>query len=124
MDAVGGIVTDDAAIAEVTRFDDLPIPGGVLDADGTIVAVNAVGCALLGRRVADIIGRKAWAFAPGIEHVWAELLSFARERGIHTGELAISTPKAARMIRYTMTVRQAKGRTFVISFATDVTPAH
>ena len=120
---MGGTGTNDGVIESITRFDGLPIPGGILDLDGTIVGVNAVGCALLGRAAADLVGRKAWVFAPGIEHIWAELVAFARDRGVHTGEIAISKPDAARMIRYVMSVKEAGGRTFVVAFAVDVTPA-
>ena len=113
---------EDSIIAALTRFDGLPIPAGVLDLDGRIVAVNAVGCTLLGRRAEDLVDRKAWTFAPGIEHVWAELVSLAHKSGVHTGEIAISTPLAARTIRYVMSVKEAGRQSFVLAFAVDVTP--
>jgi len=111
----------DAVLAALTSFETLPIPGTILQLDGTIAAVNAAGCGLLGRPADQLVGHKAWTFAPGLEYAWAELLRIARERGVYRGELAIATPTAARTIRYALAVHEAAGHAYAIGFGVDVT---
>jgi len=114
-------MADDSVVAAVFDFEELPVPAGIIDLAGTIVAVNGAAAKLLARPADELVGRTAWTFAPGIEHVWTELVGFARARGEHSSELTIATPKGARTIRYVMALRERAGRTLVLALALDVT---
>lgn len=103
-------------------FDRQTRPGVVLDLDGKIVALNAAGSRLLARRPAEVLGRMAWEFAPGLEHLWAERVAAARAPGGRTFEIAIATPMGAQMLEYVVAVYELEGRPSVVAFAVDVRP--
>jgi signal transduction histidine kinase len=109
----------DPLVATIAEFDALPIPAAIFDLEGTFVAVNAASEALLGRPAAEILGRKAWELAPGVEHIWNEMLAGARG-GIYRSALTIATPQEPRQIVYTNTLREYQGKHYVLSFAYEV----
>lgn len=98
------------------------MPATVMDFDGTLVAVNEAGARLLARPVAEILGRKIWEFAPGLEHVWMERLVATRSAGEQKYEIAIATRSGARMIEYLAAACEIDGRPYVVAFTTDVRP--
>jgi signal transduction histidine kinase/CheY-like chemotaxis protein len=113
-------VVPDLVIASLTDFAKLPIPGGIFDLDGTIVAMNAAAEELLRRPSSQVIGRKAWDIAPGAEYVWEEVLANARRDGSHRGEISIATPQEPRLIYYVVTHREFDGHRYVVLFALDL----
>ena len=98
-------------------FDQLPIASGACDLDGTIFTINEAGAALLGRPVADIVGKKTWELAPGAEHIWEEVLRVARERGHYQGEITVATPAGPRRIHYFASLRSQGDRPALVLFA-------
>lgn len=100
----------------------LPAPGTVIELDGTIVAVNAAGARLLARPLAEIVGRKVWDFAPGLEHVWMERVAATRAAGQQHYEIAIATPEGARAIEYVVATCEIDGRPYVVAFTTEIRP--
>ncbi len=72
---------DATAIAALSEFALLPVPGAVFELDGRIVALNRAAEALVGRRSADVLGRMAWELAPGVEYIWQDVLAVARKDG-------------------------------------------
>jgi signal transduction histidine kinase/CheY-like chemotaxis protein len=109
----------DAILASLTQFATLPIPGGICEVDGTIVAMNAASERLFGRPATQVVGKMAWDIAPGAEHIWAEVIARARGEGSVRGEIAIATPNAPVPIHYVVTVREHEGKTFVLVFAVE-----
>ena len=107
-------------IAAVTELDRLPVSVGVLELDGTIVRVNPAGTEMLGRPVEEIIGRKAWEFAPGAEHIWDEVIATARRVGVFRGEIAVATTQGARNVRYSAALRVHEGETVVVVLAIEL----
>lgn len=103
-----------ASIATITDFDSLPIPGGIVEVDGTFVSANIAGATLLGRPVDKIIGRKVWEFAPGAEHIWPEVVASARKQGVHRGQIAIAAANRSHVIHYVVTLRQYEARSVVL----------
>jgi PAS domain S-box-containing protein len=114
-------VLDASFIAAITGFDGLPIPGGIIELDGTIAAVNQALERLVGRRADQVIGSKVWELAPGLDHVWAELIEIARAQGEYRDHIVIAMPAGTRSVEYVMTVREAEGRAVVLAFALDIT---
>jgi signal transduction histidine kinase/CheY-like chemotaxis protein len=98
-------------------FDQLPIPSGACDLDGTIFTINQAGATLLGRPVADIVGKKTWELAPGAEHIWEEVLRLANEHGQYQGEITIATPVGPRRIHYLAALRAQGERPALVLFA-------
>jgi signal transduction histidine kinase/CheY-like chemotaxis protein len=109
-------VATDPFLALVTEFEHLPIPGGALELDGTILAVNAAALRLTARAADGLVGRKVWDIAPGIEHVWQEIVA-AAQVGPYIAGLTIATPVGPRALRYVAVTRSAEGRTAVLMFA-------
>jgi len=91
----------------------------VLDLDGTVLAANGAATRLLSRSVNEVVGRKAWDFAPGAEHIWSEVIAAARATDSH-GEIAIATPEGPRTIHYVVSVRAHEQRELVLLFAVEV----
>jgi len=100
-------------------FERMVLPAAVLEVDGTIVAVNAAGAQLLGRRPVEVIGRKAWEIAPGMEHVWGERLARGHAGGARFS-IAIATPLGARAVEYVIAMCELDGRACVVAIATEV----
>jgi len=98
------------------------MPSSVGESDGTLVAVNAAGVRLLARPLAEILGRKIWEFAPGLEHVWLERLAAARAAGPQTYEIAIATPEGARMVEYIIAVCEFDGRPYAVALVIAARP--
>ena len=109
----------DPFIASIADFERLPIPGGVFELDGTITAANAAATRLLGRPAAQLVGRKAWDFAPGAEHIWDSVIGSARTAD-HHGEISIATPEGARNIHYVIALREHAGRSVALLFAVEI----
>jgi PAS domain S-box-containing protein len=109
----------DTIINALTDFAHLPVPGGICDVDGTIVAMNAAAERLFGRTADQVVGKKAWDIAPGAEHIWDEVVARARKQGPVRGGIAIATPQAPVQIQYVVAVREHEGRTFVVVFALE-----
>jgi nitrogen fixation/metabolism regulation signal transduction histidine kinase len=102
------------------EFERMVLPGGLLEIDGTIVALNAAGAQLLARPVAEVVGRKAWEIAPGMEHVWHERITPNTSGPRFT--IAIATAHGARVIEYITALCEFDGHTYVVAIATDVMP--
>ncbi|MGE5180512.1 MAG: ATP-binding protein [Acidobacteriota bacterium] len=107
---------DELVIASLTGFEELPVPGALVDLDGTIVAINAEGARLIGRDRALLVGRKTWDLAPGLELGWRELVA-ARHS---TGDLAIVTDRGVTVIEYAYATRHHAGRDIIVVFAMDI----
>jgi PAS domain S-box-containing protein len=110
------------ALALPTSFaalERLPMAAAVVELDGTMVAVNAAGARLLARPMAELLGRKSWEFAPGLEHVWLERLGATRADGPQKYEIAIATPEGAHMVEYLVAVCELDGRPYVVAFVID-----
>jgi len=114
------VARSNSFIAAVTELDRLPVSVGVLELDGTIVRVNPAGTEMLGRPVEEIIGRKAWEFAPGAEHIWDEVIATARRVGVFRGEIAVATTQGARNVRYSAALRVHEGETVVVVLAIEL----
>jgi signal transduction histidine kinase/CheY-like chemotaxis protein len=110
----------DVVIGSLTGFAKLPIPGGIVELDGTIVGMNEAAERLFGRPPAQVIGRKAWDIAPGAEYIWDEVVAAAKQQGSYRGEIAIATPQEPRSISYVVAVRAYEGRSFVMVFAVEL----
>jgi PAS domain-containing protein len=115
-------VTAVALPTSIAALERLPMPSSVGEPDGTLVAVNAAGARLLARPMAEILGRKIWEFAPGLEHVWLERLAAARAAGPQQYEIAIATPEGARMVEYLIAVCELDGRPYVVAFTLSARP--
>jgi len=114
-----------AAVSFPTSFAEFEAnarPGVVLGLDGTIIAVNANAARLLARPLSEVIGRMAWEFAPGLEHLWAERVAAARAPGGHAFEIAVVISKGAQMLEYVVAVCELDGRPYVVTFATGGRP--
>lgn len=101
-------------IAFLAGFASLPIAIVIVELDGTIFAINEAAERLLERAEHQIVGRKAWEVAPGMEHVWAELIAHARKHGSYRGEITAATPHQHRHISYVASVREHEGRSYVV----------
>lgn len=117
-----GPVIAAALATSFAALERLPMPGGVIEPDGTLVAVNAAAARMLARPTAEILGRKVWEFAPGFEHVWLERLAVVRAAGPQRYEIAIATPEGARMVEYFIAVCELDGRPYAVAFAIAVRP--
>lgn len=100
-------------------FERMELPAGVLEVDGTIVALNAAGARMLGRLPVEVVGRKAWEFAPGMEHVWRERLA-GGDAGSARFAIAIATAHGARDIEYVIAMCVLDGQACVVAIATEV----
>jgi signal transduction histidine kinase/CheY-like chemotaxis protein len=105
--------------AAIGDFDGLPIAGCVIELDGTLVAVNAASARMLARPAAQVLGKKVWDFAPGMEHIWMEILQTIRREGEARGQIAIATPLGPRHIQYVGGLRSYETRTLVLAFALE-----
>ncbi|HEY0476120.1 MAG TPA: PAS domain-containing protein [Kofleriaceae bacterium] len=103
-------------------FEARTVPGVVCELDGTVVALNAAGAQVLARPVSAVIGRKAWEFAPGLEHVWVERIKVLAATGPGTSVVAVATAAGARAIEHAVAVCELDGRTYLVAFATGVKP--
>lgn len=109
-----------SALASVIGgFDELPMLGAVADVDGTIVAVNSAGARFVGRPLAQVIGKKTWDLAPGIEHIWSEIVATVRRDGEARGQIAVATARGSRTIQYVTTLRIHEGRPLLLSYALE-----
>jgi PAS domain-containing protein len=100
------------------EFERLVLPAAVLEVDGTIISVNAAGAQMLARPAVEIVGRKAWEFAPGMEHVWRERLA-AEHAGMRF-TIAIATPNGALALEYVISMCDLDGQACVVAIATEV----
>ena len=96
------------------------MPAAIFELDGTFVAINTASEVLLGRPAAEVVGKKAWEVAPGVEHIWAEMVDGARLHGIYRSQITIATPQEPRQIIYTNTLRELGGKMYVLSFAFEL----
>ena len=62
-------------------FPEAPFAGYEIDAEGTLVHVNAAACKLLGRRAAEMAGRPIWDFVPLEARGFCHLEVMRRLRG-------------------------------------------
>jgi signal transduction histidine kinase/CheY-like chemotaxis protein len=108
-------VATDPFLALVTEFEHLPVPGCVYDLDGTFIALNEAALRLAGRTRDELIGLKAWDIAPGIEHIWQDIIAGAR-RGPYIAGIMIATPFGPRAVRYVAVTRTVGARTAVMMF--------
>jgi PAS domain-containing protein len=104
------------------EFEAAARPGVVLDFEGTILALNANGARLLARPLAEVLGRMAWEFAPGLEHLWVERVAAASAPGGHAFEIAIVTSRGAAVLEYVVAVCQLDGQPYVVAFGTGLRP--
>ncbi len=93
--------------------------GCVVELDGTLVAVNASGVKMLARPTSQVLGKKVWDFAPGLEHIWRDILETIRREGEARGQIAIATPLGPRLIQYIGGLRSYETRTLVVGFALE-----
>src|SRR6476469_4486294 len=100
-----------ALAAAIGDFEGLPIAGCVVELDGTLVAVNAASVRMLARPREQVLGKKVWDFAPGIEHIWRDILETIRRDGEARGQIAIATPLGPRLIQYVGGLRSYETRT-------------
>jgi len=108
-------------VSTIADFATLPVPAAIFEIDGTFVAINQASEVLLGRVAADIVGRKASDVAPGIEHDWPAMVAGARANGIYRNQITLATPNEPRHIVYINTLREHDGKTYVLSFAYELT---
>lgn len=108
------------SLSVIAEFDSWPVAAAVFELDGTFVAINRASELLLGRARADVIGRKAWELAPGMDHVWDDVLATTRADGIFRGTLTVATPLEPRPIHYVNTLRHDQGTSYVLSFAIEL----
>jgi signal transduction histidine kinase len=106
-------VAPDPLLAVATDFEHIPVPGTVLDLDGTILAANAAAVRLAARSAEELVGRKAWEIAPGMEHLWQEIVAGAR-LGPYIAGITIATPVGPRALRYVAVTRTLGERTVVV----------
>lgn len=99
----------------------LPVAGGVVELDGTVVAVNAAAERLLGRPAAALVGHQAWGDAPGGEHAWGERLAEVRAGRGRSHELAITTAQGVRTVEYEVGLGRHQGREVLVVCAMDIT---
>ncbi|HUS28678.1 MAG TPA: ATP-binding protein [Kofleriaceae bacterium] len=104
-------------------FDQLPVPAWVFELDGTIARLNEAAALLHGHAAADIVGKKAWEFAPGGEHVWPELVRNARARGQYRADITLATPHGPRSIHYLAVLRTEGERTFFLVLGVERDPS-
>lgn len=114
-----GAVSFPTSFAE---FDAIARPGVVLDLEGAIVALNANGARLLARPLDEVLGRMAWEFSPGLDHLWAERVAAARAPGGRAFEIAIVTSRGAGMLAYVVAVCELDGQPYVVAFGTGFRP--
>ncbi len=105
----------DPFLAVVTDFEHVPIPGCVYELDGTFLAVNEAGLRLAARTRDQLMGLKAWDIAPGIEHLWQDIVEGGRVAPYIAG-ITIATPVGPRAVRYISVTRTVGERTVVMMF--------
>ncbi|HEX5060358.1 MAG TPA: ATP-binding protein [Kofleriaceae bacterium] len=110
----------DKLTTAITDFETLHTPVAIFELDGTFVAINRASEALLGRAAAEVVGHKTWEFAPGVEHIWDEMVAAARVRGTSRGTITLATPHEHRQIHYINTLRSYEGKTYVLSYAFEL----
>ncbi len=106
-------------MAAVCEFDALPVSVGVGELDGTIIAVNRATGELFARPVAEMVGRKAWEFAPGVEHIWHDIVTQASSTD-YRNVITIATPIGPRSVHYSMGVRSYGGKQVVVLVTVDL----
>lgn len=106
--------------AAITDFDGLPVAAGVIELDGTLIAVNRAGTRLLARPIPQLLGKKVWELAPGAEHIWPEIIAKLQRDGDARGEITIATPEGPRDIQYIGTLRSYETRTLIMTIAVDL----
>jgi signal transduction histidine kinase/CheY-like chemotaxis protein len=74
---------------------------------------------MLARPAAQVVGKKVWDFAPGIEHIWMDILQTIRREGEARGQIAIATPLGPLTIQYVGGLRSYETRTLVVGFALE-----
>lgn len=106
-------------IDEVSGFDALPVSVGIGELDGTIIAVNRATSELFARPAESMVGKKAWEFAPGTEHIWHDTVASADAKD-YRGVIAIATPIGSRSVHYSMGIRSHAGRRYVVLVTVDL----
>jgi PAS domain-containing protein len=107
-------------VAWLAELAETSIPTAVFDLDGTFVAINRAGEALVDRPRAQVVGRRAWDLAPGAEHIWSEALAVLRGGGDYRGDIVIATPQEPRRIGYLATLGEHAGGSYVILVAAAI----
>ena len=102
------------------EFERMALPGALFEIDGTIVALNAAGAQLLARPLAEVVGRKAWEFAPGMEHVWHERIASSASGPRFT--IAVATAHGARVVEYITALCELDGHRYVVAIVTEAKP--
>lgn len=103
-------------------LDSLAFPSVVLDLDGKILALSTLALRLGTGQRAEIIGKRAWEFAPGMEYLWEERVAAARAPEGGVFEIAISTRRGALMLEYIMKVCDLDGQPAVVAMITKARP--
>jgi signal transduction histidine kinase len=116
------LVATDPFHAAVAELQHLPVPVGMVELDGTLVAVNVASERMMLRPAAQIVGKKVWDFAPGAEHIWDEVVAGARS-GSYQGSIALATPQGPRTVSYAATLRALGERTLVVCCGMVARPA-
>jgi len=106
-------VAADPFLAVVADFEYLPLAGGILELDGTFLAVNKVGAELAGRPRDQLVGRKMWDIAPGLEHLWQDIVEGGR-KGPYISGITIATPVGPRAVKHISVTRTIGERTVVL----------
>ena len=101
----------------VAAISSMPMPAGVLELDGTIVAINRAAEALVGRPAADLVGRR---LTPGTEPVWAELLAGLREGRVGAHDIELATPAGPCAVEYQLSLATHEGREVVLAWGMDI----
>jgi signal transduction histidine kinase/CheY-like chemotaxis protein len=106
--------------AAITDFDGLPVAAGVAELDGTLIAVNRAGTRLFARSTTELLGKKVWQLAPGVEHIWPDIVATLLRDGETRGEITIATPEGPRDIQYIGALRSYETRTLIVGIAVDL----
>ena len=91
----------------------MPMPAGVLELDGTIVAINQAAEALVGRPAADLVGRR---LAPGAAPVWAERIANLRAGHAGSHDIEVATAAGPCTVEYQLSLATHLGREVVFAW--------
>src|SRR5690349_3372349 len=101
----------------VAAISSMPMPAGVLELDGTIVAINQPAEALVGRRAADLVGRR---LTPGAEPVWAERIANLRAGHAGSHDIELATAAGPCTVEYQLSLATHQGREVVLAWGMDI----
>jgi two-component system, cell cycle sensor histidine kinase and response regulator CckA len=112
-------VATDPFLAVVADFEHLPIPGAVYELDGSMITANEAGVRLSGRTREQLIGMKVWDIAPGMEHLWQDVIEGGQTAPYYSS-ITIATPVGPRTVKYVSVTRTVGDRTVVMMFGADI----